>query len=119
MEHLTHGRDAGGVEAQRLVERLRSLPRIERGPYDGGKEKIEEFKQEAKLTSELKQLEKYMEERKKKRDQRDDDDDGGGRPPARGGVLLAHTRHTQNISFCSARCLLIGTAEGSSYIHIH
>ena len=46
-------------------------------------EKIEELKQEAKLSRELVQLEKYMDERKKKRDQRDDDDDAGG-PPARG-----------------------------------
>ena len=35
--------------------------------------------QEAKLSRELVQLEKYMVERKKKRDQRDEDDDGGRR----------------------------------------
>ena len=29
-EHVAHVRDAGGVEAQRLVERRRFLPRIER-----------------------------------------------------------------------------------------
>eukprot|EP00964_Phaeocystis_antarctica_P045217 scaffold26018_cov44-Phaeocystis_antarctica.AAC.1 len=29
-KHLVHARDAGGVEAQRLVERRRSLPRAER-----------------------------------------------------------------------------------------
>eukprot|EP00964_Phaeocystis_antarctica_P074402 scaffold45743_cov95-Phaeocystis_antarctica.AAC.1 len=28
-EHAVHGRDAGGVEAQRLVERTRPLPRVE------------------------------------------------------------------------------------------
>ena len=57
--------------------------RKERRKKGPGKEKIEELKQEAKLSRELVQLEKYMEERKKKRDQRDDDDDAGG-PPARG-----------------------------------
>ena len=56
--------------------------RKERRKKGPGKEKIEELKQEAKLSRELVQLEKYMEERKKKRDQRDDDDEGG--PPARG-----------------------------------
>ena len=54
--------------------------RRKKGP---DKEKIEELKQEAKLSRELVQLEKYMVERKKKRDQRDEDDDrgrgGGGR----------------------------------------
>ena len=44
-EHLLHGCDVGGVEAQRLVERRRGLPRVERraygawrgcGPADGG-----------------------------------------------------------------------------------
>eukprot|EP00964_Phaeocystis_antarctica_P161740 scaffold134170_cov109-Phaeocystis_antarctica.AAC.1 len=30
VEHVPHGRDAGGVEAQRLVERRRLLPRFER-----------------------------------------------------------------------------------------
>ena len=34
-EHFAHGYDAGGVEAQRLVERRRSLP-IERKVYDAG-----------------------------------------------------------------------------------
>ena len=29
-EHGAHGRDAGRVEAERLVERLRVLPRVER-----------------------------------------------------------------------------------------
>eukprot|EP00964_Phaeocystis_antarctica_P074683 scaffold45979_cov59-Phaeocystis_antarctica.AAC.1 len=33
VEHVPHGRDAGGVEAQRLVERLRVLPRVERRAY--------------------------------------------------------------------------------------
>ena len=32
-EHVAHVRDAGGVEAQRLVERLRALPRVERRAY--------------------------------------------------------------------------------------
>eukprot|EP00964_Phaeocystis_antarctica_P017161 scaffold9465_cov50-Phaeocystis_antarctica.AAC.3 len=35
-EHVEHARDAGGVEAQRLVERLRILPRVERRAYDAG-----------------------------------------------------------------------------------
>ena len=35
-EHLVHVRDARGVEAQRLVERLRILPRVERRAYDAG-----------------------------------------------------------------------------------
>ena len=35
-EHVVHVRDAGGVEAQRLVERRRILPRVERGAYDAG-----------------------------------------------------------------------------------
>ena len=30
VEHVLHDRDAGGVEAQRLVERQRFLPRVER-----------------------------------------------------------------------------------------
>ena len=30
VEHLEHARDAGGVEAQRLVERRRALPRVKR-----------------------------------------------------------------------------------------
>ena len=33
-EHAVHGCDAGGVEAQRLVERRRALPRVERRAYD-------------------------------------------------------------------------------------
>ena len=32
-EHVAHVRDAGGVEAQRLVERIRGLPRVERRAY--------------------------------------------------------------------------------------
>ena len=32
-EHPGHGRDAGGVEAQRLVERRPRLPRVERRAY--------------------------------------------------------------------------------------
>ena len=35
-EHVVHARDAGGVEAQRLVERLRGLPRVERRAYAWG-----------------------------------------------------------------------------------
>ena len=35
-EHGAHGRDAGGVEAQRLVERRRALPRVERRAYGAG-----------------------------------------------------------------------------------
>ena len=34
LEHAVHGRDAGGVEAQWLVERRRVLPRVERGVCD-------------------------------------------------------------------------------------
>eukprot|EP00964_Phaeocystis_antarctica_P033698 scaffold19101_cov53-Phaeocystis_antarctica.AAC.6 len=34
-EHLVHVRDAGGVEAQRLVERQRGLPRVERRACGG------------------------------------------------------------------------------------
>ena len=30
VEHLAHGGDAGGVEGERLVERRRALPRVER-----------------------------------------------------------------------------------------
>ena len=37
MEHLLHGCDAGGVEAQRLVERRRVLPRVERRAYRAGR----------------------------------------------------------------------------------
>ena len=33
VEHAPHGCDAGGVEAQRLVERRRGLPRVERRAY--------------------------------------------------------------------------------------
>ena len=37
VEHLLHVRDAGGVKAQRLVERRRVLPRVERRAYDLGR----------------------------------------------------------------------------------
>ena len=37
VEHLVHGRDAGGVEAQRLVEHRRALPRVERRAYGAGR----------------------------------------------------------------------------------
>ena len=37
VEHVAHVRDAGGVEAQRLVERRRALPRVERRAYDVGR----------------------------------------------------------------------------------
>ena len=37
VEHLAHGCDAGGVEAQRLVERRRGLPRVERRAYGAGR----------------------------------------------------------------------------------
>ena len=36
-EHVAHGCDAGGVEAQRLVERRRALPRVERRASVGGR----------------------------------------------------------------------------------
>eukprot|EP00964_Phaeocystis_antarctica_P031274 scaffold17702_cov57-Phaeocystis_antarctica.AAC.4 len=36
-EHVAHGCDAGGVEAQRLVERRRVLPRVERTTCDAGR----------------------------------------------------------------------------------
>eukprot|EP00964_Phaeocystis_antarctica_P074482 scaffold45801_cov57-Phaeocystis_antarctica.AAC.2 len=36
-EHVAHVRDAGGVEAQRLVERRRVLPRVERRAYGAGR----------------------------------------------------------------------------------
>eukprot|EP00964_Phaeocystis_antarctica_P045222 scaffold26021_cov41-Phaeocystis_antarctica.AAC.1 len=36
VEHGVHARDAGGVEAQRLVERRRVLPRVARGAYGAG-----------------------------------------------------------------------------------
>ena len=35
-EHVAHVRDAGGVEAQRLVKRRRALPRVERRAYGVG-----------------------------------------------------------------------------------
>ena len=35
-EHAVHACDAGGVEAQRLVERPRALPRVERRAYGAG-----------------------------------------------------------------------------------
>eukprot|EP00964_Phaeocystis_antarctica_P051223 scaffold29871_cov36-Phaeocystis_antarctica.AAC.2 len=35
-EHVAHVRDAGGVEAQRLVERRHVLPRVERKAYGAG-----------------------------------------------------------------------------------
>ena len=34
-EHVAHVRDAGGVKAQRLIERRRALPRVEKGAYGG------------------------------------------------------------------------------------
>eukprot|EP00964_Phaeocystis_antarctica_P028543 scaffold16104_cov47-Phaeocystis_antarctica.AAC.2 len=37
VEHVAHVRDAGGVEAQRLVERIRALPRVETGHTVRGK----------------------------------------------------------------------------------
>eukprot|EP00964_Phaeocystis_antarctica_P149894 scaffold117165_cov54-Phaeocystis_antarctica.AAC.3 len=37
VEHGVHGCDAGGVEAQRLVERRRDLPRVERKACDAGR----------------------------------------------------------------------------------
>ena len=36
-EYLAHVRDAGSVEAQRLVERRRGLPRVERRACDAGR----------------------------------------------------------------------------------
>ena len=36
-DHLVHGCDAGGVEAQRLVEHRRALPRVERRAYGAGR----------------------------------------------------------------------------------
>eukprot|EP00964_Phaeocystis_antarctica_P043952 scaffold25221_cov36-Phaeocystis_antarctica.AAC.1 len=36
-EHVVHDCDAGGVEAQRLVERRRALPMVERGAYRAGR----------------------------------------------------------------------------------
>eukprot|EP00964_Phaeocystis_antarctica_P049667 scaffold28787_cov67-Phaeocystis_antarctica.AAC.4 len=36
-EHIVHVCDAGGVEAQWLVERLRLLPRVERGACGAGR----------------------------------------------------------------------------------
>eukprot|EP00964_Phaeocystis_antarctica_P133743 scaffold97976_cov62-Phaeocystis_antarctica.AAC.1 len=37
VEHLVHGRDARGVEAQWLVERRRPLPRVERRVFGAGR----------------------------------------------------------------------------------
>ena len=37
VEHVGHFVDAGGVEAQRLVERRRALPRVERRVYRAGR----------------------------------------------------------------------------------
>eukprot|EP00964_Phaeocystis_antarctica_P045731 scaffold26341_cov62-Phaeocystis_antarctica.AAC.3 len=37
VEHVAHGCDAGGVEAQRLVERRRVLPRVERRACGAGR----------------------------------------------------------------------------------
>eukprot|EP00964_Phaeocystis_antarctica_P064366 scaffold38703_cov47-Phaeocystis_antarctica.AAC.3 len=37
VEHVVHLRDAGGVEAQRLVERRRALPRVERRACGAGR----------------------------------------------------------------------------------
>eukprot|EP00964_Phaeocystis_antarctica_P065502 scaffold39537_cov51-Phaeocystis_antarctica.AAC.1 len=37
VEHAVHGCDAGGVEAQRLVERRRVLPRVKRRAYGAGR----------------------------------------------------------------------------------
>eukprot|EP00964_Phaeocystis_antarctica_P029016 scaffold16341_cov57-Phaeocystis_antarctica.AAC.3 len=37
VEHLLHGCDAGGVEAQQLVERQRALPRVERRAHGAGR----------------------------------------------------------------------------------
>ena len=36
-EHVGHVRDAGRVEAQRLIERIRELPRVKRGVYGVGR----------------------------------------------------------------------------------
>jgi len=36
LKHVVHGSDAGGVEAQRLVERIRVLPRVQREGIDEG-----------------------------------------------------------------------------------
>eukprot|EP00964_Phaeocystis_antarctica_P058136 scaffold34462_cov56-Phaeocystis_antarctica.AAC.5 len=37
LEHVAHVHDAGGVEAQRLAERRRVLPRVERRAYGAGR----------------------------------------------------------------------------------
>ena len=37
LEHAGHARDAGGVETQRLIERRRLLPRVERRAYGAGR----------------------------------------------------------------------------------
>eukprot|EP00964_Phaeocystis_antarctica_P103349 scaffold68639_cov42-Phaeocystis_antarctica.AAC.1 len=42
VEHVAHVRDAGGVEAQRLVERRRGLPRVERRAYGAGRDSARE-----------------------------------------------------------------------------
>ena len=36
-EHVGHGYEAGGIEAQRLVERQRALPRVESRAYGAGR----------------------------------------------------------------------------------
>ena len=36
LKHVPHARDAGRVEAQRLVERIRVLPRVQREGIDEG-----------------------------------------------------------------------------------
>jgi hypothetical protein len=41
VEHVAHGRDAGGVKAQRLVEGLRVLPSRREGMRCGGRERCE------------------------------------------------------------------------------
>jgi len=41
VEHGVHGRDAGGVEAQRLVKRRRALPRVEGRACGVGRERWE------------------------------------------------------------------------------
>eukprot|EP00964_Phaeocystis_antarctica_P135920 scaffold100326_cov51-Phaeocystis_antarctica.AAC.4 len=43
VEHVDHVCDAGGIEAQRLVERRRALPRVERRACDAGKVEDREF----------------------------------------------------------------------------
>ena len=41
-EHVDHGRDAGGVEAERLVERRRALPSRKRRACDAGRDAARE-----------------------------------------------------------------------------